>query len=119
MEAVIPLLNPGARVPICGFISHYNLMPTERRATPLERLKSAGLPVLDKDGSREGFRFFSFSELAAQHPDAENALLEMSGWIKEGSLKYRESITSGIESCIPAFMGMLSGKNFGKTMVRL
>ena len=119
LEAVIPLLNPGARVPICGFISHYNLMPTERRPTPLERLKSAGLPVLDKDGSREGFRFFSFSELAAQHPDAENALCEMSGWIKDGRLKYRESITSGFESCIPAFMGMLSGKNFGKTMVRL
>lgn len=118
LEAVIPLLNPGARVPVCGFISHYNLMPSERRPTPLERLRSAGLSVLDKEGNQEGFRFFGFSELAAQHPDAEKALSEMSGWIKEGRLKYRESITNGIESCIPAFIGMLLGENFGKTMVR-
>lgn len=118
LEAVIPLLNPGARVPICGFIAHYNLTRAERRPTPLERLKSAGLSILDKEGNREGFRFFGFSELAAQHPDAENALREISQWIKEGQLKYRESVTTGLESCVPAFIGMLSGENFGKTIVR-
>ena len=43
----------------------------------------------------------------------------MSGWIAAGSLKYRESITDGIESSVGAFIGMLQGDNFGKTIVRL
>ena len=119
LEAVIPLLNEGARVPICGFIAHYNLTEEERRPTPLQRLRQEGLPVLGKDGSESGFAFFAFSQLSAKHPDAENALLEMSDWIKAGRLKYRESVTEGIESCVPSFIGMLGGANFGKTMVKV
>tara|TARA_B100000676_G_scaffold296801_1_gene337580 strand:+ start:2028 stop:3086 length:1059 start_codon:yes stop_codon:yes gene_type:complete len=119
LEAVIPLLNEGARVPICGFIAHYNLTEEERRPTPLQRLRQEGLPVLGKDGSESGFAFFAFSQLSAKHPDAENALREMSDWIKAGRLKYRESVTEGIESCVPSFIGMLGGANFGKTMVKV
>mgnify|MGYP001227319279 CR=1 FL=1 len=119
LEAVIPLLNEGCRVPICGFIAHYNLTEQERRPTPLQRLREIGLPVLGKDGSESGFAFFAFSQLSAQHPAAENALLEMSGWIKSGQLKYRESVSDGIESCVPAFIGMLGGANFGKAMVKI
>ena len=99
LEAVIPLLNEGARVPICGFIAHYNLTEEERRPTPLQRLRQEGLPVLGKDGSESGFAFFAFSQLSAQHPDAENALREMSDWIKAGRLKYRsEEHTSELQS---------------------
>lgn len=119
LEAVIPLLNEGCRVPICGYVAHYNLTEQQRRPTPLQRLREIGLPVLGKDGSESGFAFFAFSQLSAVHPDAENALKEMSDWIKAGQLKYRESVTEGIESCVPAFIGMLEGRNFGKTMVRL
>ncbi len=119
LEAVIPLLNEGARVPICGYIAHYNLQDEERRPTPLQRLKAEGLAVLGKDGNRDGFSFFAFSELAARQPDAEQARQEMAAWIKSGELKYRESIKEGLESCVPAFIGMLNGQNFGKTMVRL
>ncbi|MYE24964.1 MAG: NADP-dependent oxidoreductase [Gammaproteobacteria bacterium] len=122
LEAVIPLLNPGCRVPICGFIAHYNLTGSERRPTPLQRLKAEGLPVLPQDGNDDGaggYRFFAFSELAASHPAAEEALEEMSGWIKHGRLKYRESVTEGLDGSIDAFIGMLQGSNFGKAMVRL
>ena len=119
MEAVIPLLNEGARVPICGFIAHYNDTPEERRQTPLQRLKAEGLRVLGKDGNTDGFAFFAFSALSAKHPDAEEAIKTMSDWIKSGDLRYRESITNGLESAVPAFIGMLDGQNFGKTMVRL
>jgi NADPH-dependent curcumin reductase CurA len=119
LEAVIPLLNEGCRVPICGFIAHYNLTEQERRPTPLQRLREIGLPVLGKDGSESGFAFFAFSQLSAQHPAAENALQEISGWIKSGQLKYRESVSDGIESCVPAFIGMLGGANFGKAMVKV
>ena len=119
LEAVIPLLNEGARVPICGFIAHYNDTPEERRQTPLQRLKAEGLRVLGKDGNMDGFAFFAFSALSAKHPDAEEAVKTMSDWIKSGDLRYRESITDGLESAVPAFIGMLDGQNFGKTMVRL
>lgn len=119
LEAVIPLLNEGCRVPICGFVSHYNAMPEQRAPTPLQRLKSEGFSVLGKDGSTDGFTFFAFSQLSAKHPDAERALRTLSGWIKEGKLKYRESVTDGLDSSVDAFIGMLRGENFGKTMVKV
>ena len=75
--------------------------------------------MLDRDGSTTGFRFFAFSELSAEHPAAENALAEMSAWMKAGQLKQRESVTEGLDSAVDAFIGMLAGANFGKTMVRI
>ncbi len=92
---------------------------SEQLATPLQRLREAGLKDLGKEGSTEGFRFFHFMELAARQPDAGEALRTMSGWIKEGKLKYRESVTHGLDSCVDAFIGMLRGENFGKTMVQI
>ena len=119
LEAVIPRLNPGARVPICGFIAHYNETPDTRRPNPLERLGAEGLKALGKDGNTEGFGFITFSNLASRHPQAEQALETMSAWIASGQLKHRESITEGLDSAVDAFIGMLGGGNFGKTMVRV
>lgn len=121
LEAVIPLLNPGCRVPICGYIAHYNDTAGDRRPTPPERLRAKGLPALKPgvDDPAGGFRFFGFSELAGTHPAAEQALTALSGWIADGTLTYRESITDGIESSVGAFIGMLKGENFGKTIVRV
>ena len=119
LEAVIPRLNPGARIPICGSIAHYNETPDTRRMNPFQRLEAEGLPVLGKDGSTEGYAFFGFSNLASRHPEAEQALETLSAWIKSGRLKYRESITDGLDSAVDAFIGMLVGRNFGKTMVRV
>ncbi len=124
LEAVIPLLNSGCRVPVAGWVSQYNIprnnAPWEQQqATPLKRLREAGLKDLGEEGSTEGFRFFHFFELAARQPDAGEALRTMSGWIKEGKLKYRESVTHGLDSSVDAFIGMLRGENFGKTMVQI
>lgn len=119
LEAVIPLLKPGSRVPICGFVSQYNNAPGQEAPTPLQRLREEGLKVLGKNGSTEGFAFFAFSQLAAKHPDAGEALKTLSGWIKEGKLKYRESVTQGLDSSVDAFIGMLRGENFGKTIVEI
>ena len=116
---MIPRLNPGARVPVCGFIAHYNDTPDARRPTPLQRLKGEGLKVLGRDGNTEGYAFFVFSGLSAKHPEAEQALDTLSGWIKSGQLSYRESTTDGLDSAVDAFIGMLGGGNFGKTMVRV
>ncbi len=124
LEAVIPLLNQGSRVPVCGWVSQYNLPSNnaphqQQQSTPLQRLQEAGLQDLGQEGSTEGFRFFNFMELAARQPEASESLQTMSSWIKEGKLKYRESITQGLDSCVMAFIGMLRGENFGKTMVRI
>ncbi len=43
----------------------------------------------------------------------------MSGWIKEGKLKYRETVTHGLDSSVDAFIGMLRGENFGKAIVQV
>ena len=124
LEAVIPLLNPRCRVPVCGWVSQYNTpgnnVPWEQQqTTPLQRLREAGLKELGKEGSTEGFRFFHFMELAARQPDAAESLRTMSGWIKEGKLKHHESVTQGLDSSVEAFIGMLRGQNFGKTMVQI
>jgi NADPH-dependent curcumin reductase CurA len=47
------------------------------------------------------------------------AITEMAGWIKAGKLKYREDIAEGLENAPKAFIGLLSGKNFGKQLVRV
>ena len=131
LEAVLPLLNTGCRVPVCGWVSQYNTAEnnkarTEQTGTPLVRLAEHGLtesgrPSLGPEGKIEpgGFRFFSFIELAPRQPEAMAALRAMSGWIAAGQLQYKESITEGIESAPGAFIGMLEGKNFGKTMVQM
>jgi len=74
---------------------------------------------LGQEGSTEGFRFFNFMELAARHPEANESLQTMSIWIKEGKLKYRESVTQELDSCVMTFIGLLRGENFGKTIVQI
>ena len=54
--------------------------------------------------------------MAARHP-AANADLER--WLREGRLKYRESVVEGLGNAPQAFIGLLSGKNFGKQLVKL
>merc|ERR1712151_80812 len=84
LEAVVPLLNKGCRVPICGFISQYE---SSSFSTPMERLKAAGLPKMSKKGGADGFRFFFWSEPRFL-PRRLEALRQLSGWVKEGKIKY-------------------------------
>jgi len=119
LEAVIPLLKPDSRIPVCGWVADYNVDRDKWGPTPLQRLKAEGFPVLGKDGSQAGYRMFTFGELSADPVAADQALRTLSGYIGEGKLRYRESITDGLDSAVDAFIGMLRGKNFGKTVVRM
>jgi len=115
LEAVIPLLNKGCRIPVCGWVSQYN--GATHATSPLARLNAAGLPALGgKAKSTEGYAFFSFINFVSRFPEALQA---MSTWMKEGKLKYRESVTVGLDGAAGAFMGMLRGENFGKTIVQV
>src|SRR5246500_1042821 len=108
-EAVFPLLNAFARVPVCGLIAHYN--DTEAVAP-----KWAASMMRQGLTKRLTFRGFIVSDFAARHRDF---LSDMSTWVREGKVKYKEFVTEGLDSAPTAFMGLLKGANFGKQLVRV
>lgn len=109
-QAVLPLLNDFARVPVCGLIAHYN--DTEAPPGP-DRLPGLMRAVLTKRLTVRGFIVFDFAD---RTPDF---LRDMAGWIKDGKVKYREDIVDGLEKAPEAFIGLLTGGNFGKLLVRV
>src|SRR3954467_1479909 len=110
LKSVVPLLNNFGRVPVCGLIAQYNLSgPAEGPDfTPL--LMGA---ILTK---RLTFRGFIVSDFASRQ---EDFLREMSEWLREAKVKYREDVVNGLENAIPAFKGLLRGTNFGKLLVKM
>jgi NADPH-dependent curcumin reductase CurA len=108
-EAVFPLLNAFARVPVCGLIAHYN--DTQTTAP-----KWAGALMRTVLTKRLTIRGFIVSDFAARHDDF---LRDMSAWVREGKVKYKEFVTEGLDSAPAAFIGLLKGANFGKQLVRV
>jgi NADPH-dependent curcumin reductase CurA len=104
-DAVIPLLNTRARLAICGQISQYNAQQREMGPRCLWDL-------IVKQARAEGFLVFQFADKYAQ------GIAEMARWIREGKLKYKEDIVEGFENLPRAFIGMLSGENIGKRLVK-
>ena len=109
-DAVLPLLNDHARVPVCGLISQYNA--TKSAAGPD---KSGVLlrALLTRRIKMHGF-------IVRDHFDRQSAFFtQMSEWVKQGTIKFREDFVDGIENAPDAFIGLLHGKNFGKLVVRI
>lgn len=107
-QTVAPLLNKGARVPICGYVSSYNAKDISKVVTPFEIFKSL-LEVPEH-------RFFLVGEWIERWPEATKQLGQ---WVKEGRIKYRESVGEGLENAPELFRGLLRGKNFGKQLVKV
>jgi hypothetical protein len=108
-EAVFPLLNAFARMPVCGLIAQYNdTVPT----TP----KWAGAMMRNVLTKRLTIRGFIVSDFAARHGDF---LRDMAGWLAEGKIRHREFVTEGLDSAPEAFIGLLKGANFGKQLVQV
>ncbi|HSF95414.1 MAG TPA: NADP-dependent oxidoreductase [Thermohalobaculum sp.] len=115
LEAVVPLMNMFGRIPVCGMIAWYdlgglglgapppgpNLLPQVWRNILVKRLAVRGFIVTDH---ADRFRDF---------------MAEVPGYIRDGRVRYRESVTEGLENSPAAFMAMLKGGNFGKTLVRV
>jgi len=108
-EAVFPLLNPFARMPVCGLIAQYN----DTQAVAPRWASALMRNVLTK---RLTIRGFIVSDFAAMHADFQR---DMAQWVREGKVKYRESVTEGLENAPSAFIGLLKGANFGKQLVRI
>lgn len=111
LDAVIPLLNTFARVPVCGLVSQYNA--TELPKGP-DRMNWLMGIILRKKIKMQGFIIFdNFAHLYPQFAQ------EMTAWIKDGKIKYREEIIDGLENAPEAFIGLLNGENFGKRVIRV
>jgi NADPH-dependent curcumin reductase CurA len=114
LEAVFPLLNNHARIPICGMISWYNAGGMGANAP------AAGLTVpalwsaaLTKFMSINGF-------IISNHWDRlPTFLAEVGPKVAKGDIAYLEDITDGLENAPAAFIGLLEGKNKGKQLVKI
>lgn len=105
-DAIFPVLNTKARISICGQISQYN---SDR--------PQSGAPVfsylLTKSAKAEGFIVYQFADRYAE------GTAQMTKWINEGKIKYRETFVEGFENAPRALIGVLSGDNTGKMIVKL
>ncbi len=105
-DAVLRLINHGARISICGQISLYNLEKPDEgpRPQPLLLFNSARM---------EGFIVRGF---AADFAEGREQLTQ---WFSEGKLKYAENIVEGFENTPQAFLGLFEGNNTGKQLVKV
>ena len=110
LEAVMPLMNPFGRIPICGMISWYN---AGGKAEEIMSLPAMWRSILVKFLSVNGF-------IIMNHWDSYPQFLqEVAPKVVSGEVKYLEDIAEGIENAPAAFMGLLQGKNQGKQIVKL
>jgi len=105
-DAAFGSLAVGARVVVCGQISQYNNRTLARGPRMLWRLVA-------QRARAEGFMVYQFAD---RFPEG---LRQMSQWIREGRITYRETITDGIENAPKAFIGLFTGQNIGKQLVRV
>ena len=110
-DAVLPLLNTSARVPLCGLVSGYNA--TELPPGP-DRL-----PLLMGTLLKQRIRMQGFIIAQDYGHRIDEFQQAMTRWVEEGKIHYREQVTEGLENAPEAFFGLLTGKNFGKAVVRL
>ena len=109
-EAVMPLLNKFARVPVCGLIAHYN--QAELPPGP-DRMSLLQLMILSKSIKMQGF-------IVSDHRQRAPAFIDdMTRWLADGSMTYKEHVVDGLENAPEAFLGFFSGANFGKLVVKV
>jgi NADPH-dependent curcumin reductase CurA len=109
-RAVMPLLNRFSRVPVCGLVSQYN---AQHPGDGIDHIPVLMRSILTNRILVRGFIVSDFADKQAQF------LAEVGSWVKDGSIRYREDITDGLESAPAAFIAMLTGGNFGKALVRV
>jgi NADPH-dependent curcumin reductase CurA len=110
-QAVLPLLNNFARVPVSGLVAQYNAAGLSDGA---DRLPATMRQILTKSLTIRGFINYEF---APEHYPA--FLREVGAGIADGRIRYREDFVDGLEKAPEAFIGMLEGRNFGKLIVRV
>lgn len=110
-DAVMPLLNAHARIPVCGLVSQYNATDLPEGKDRLGMLM--GL-ILRQRLTVKGF--IIFEEYGDHFPEF---LETMGKWVESGAVKTKEHITDGLNNAPDAFVKMLNGENFGKTVIKV
>lgn len=105
LDNVLRRLNPFARIPLCGLISQYNL-------TEPYGVKYLGSLL----SNRVKLQGFIVSDHLARWPAA---LKDLTQWVREGRVKYRESTVKGLRNAPATFIGLLGGRNFGKQLIEI
>lgn len=105
-DAALSLINNNARIPVCGQISLYNEQDTPMgpRIQPL---------LLTRSALMKGFIVRNYSDRF------EEAKRRLAHWMGEKRLKYRENVVEGLENSPKAFMGLFTGDNLGKQLVKV
>ena len=100
---LIPLVSAVAAYAEHAGLYEYTVL---RNGTPIGTNRVTATPSAD-----DGFIVWDFAEQEAEFVD------RVSGWIREGRIKYREDFVDGLENAPKAFQGLLQGHNFGKLVV--
>lgn len=109
-DAVMPLLNTFARIPVCGLIARYNATSLPSGPDRLALLMAMSLQ------KRLRIQGFIISDYAARIGEFHR---DMTQWVRDGKVKAREDVVMGLENAPTAFLGLLEGRNFGKLVVKV
>ena len=110
-DAVLPLLNTKARIPVCGLIAHYNATALPPGPDRLAQLMST---ILIKRLTVQGF--IIFDDYAPRFPEF---IADMQQWLADHKITYREDRVVGLAAAPEAFIGLLQGTNFGKLVIQV
>ncbi len=106
LEAALGRMNDFGRIPVCGAIAHYNA------TAPTPAPRNLGL-IISRRLLMQGF-------IVSDHGDRMGDFYrDMGQWIASGQIKWEETVYTGIENTVPAFLGLFSGENLGKMVVAL
>jgi len=112
LYAVLPLLNPFARIPVCGMVAWYNLPGPPKGPDMGPAVMGT---ILRMKVKMQGFIIFDSFPPSLYQEFAS----DMRGWLKDGSVKYKEHMVEGLENAPEAFNQLLVGGNFGKMVVKV
>ncbi len=110
-DTILPLLNPKARIPLCGLVSQYN--NTKLPDGP-NRTTIVMSTLLTKRISMKGF--IIFEDYGSHFPEFYQ---QMSQWLEQGKIYCKEQMIQGLENAPQAFIDLLDGKNFGKIVIQV
>jgi len=110
-DAVMPLLNTSARIPVCGIVSQYNA--TALPAGP-DRMNYLMGTLLRLRATMRGF--IVYDDFGHLYPEFAKT---MGSWVKEGKIQYREEVLEGLEQAPAALVGLLRGEAFGKRVIHV
>jgi len=114
LEAVLALMNPYGRIPVCGMIAYYNLGGLGMGDSPGPNLlPRVWRTILVNKRCVNGFIISDHFDRYAEF------LAEVGPMVKDGRIKYQEDVAEGLANAPAAFMSLLKGGNFGKQVVKL